>query len=81
MTSRINVNRKTVIGLKAGDPSTTFGTYLSSAWVMGLEASLLSAFSPENDPQATRLARFTLPHRVRAENSSDADFTDISLDF
>ena len=82
MAVRMNVSENTIIELEAGNPSIAFSNYLSAAWIMGLEAGLLSAFAPENDPIAVRLGGANRPHRVQTEeDDDDSNFTDISLDF
>lgn len=60
----LNVSRTTVSRLEAGDHKVGFGLVVASAWLLGLEDRVLTAFAPENDPVAQREIRLSIPKRV-----------------
>lgn len=80
----LNVSRATISRIEAGDHTVGFGAILASAWVMGLEDNIFSAFAPENDPVMQREARLSLPKRIgspRTSSTEENGITDTSMDF
>ena len=77
LARRLHASRATVARMERGDHRVSFGLMAKTAWIMGLEGRLLSAFAQEHDPVALREARLALPKRVRmveAAHDAELDF-------
>lgn len=53
VASRVFVTRQTISKMEKGDPAVTIGTYLTYAFVLGLESSFKQLFMPISDLNPT----------------------------
>ena len=72
LAQRMNVSRKTVSRMEAGDPGVSMLTYATAFWVMRLESNLLDCLAPGNDPVQLKEGRLNLPRRIRNRHSPSA---------
>jgi transcriptional regulator with XRE-family HTH domain len=73
---RVFVSRPTISRMEKGDPSVSFGAYLSYAFVFGVEKDFALLFKPDRDEEGMWLERRRLEsmRRVRTKPDLELDF-------
>jgi transcriptional regulator with XRE-family HTH domain len=73
---RVFVSRPTIARMENGDDRVSFGTYMTYAFVLGVEDDFRHLFAPERDEIGLWMERKKMDARQRVRPKSDA-----SLDF
>lgn len=75
IAQKVFVTRQTVAKMEQGDPTVSLGSYITYAYVLGMEEEFRFLFAPERDRIGLALDRSRLSSsRKRDPNQPDLDF-------
>ena len=70
---RVFVSRPTIANMEKGEPSVSLGTYLSYAFILGMEKDFGLLFAPERDKTGMWLERRKMDARKRIRKKAEPD--------
>jgi len=73
---RLNIGYQTVVRLEKGDPNVSVASYMSAAWLFGLDSQFTESVHPDKDETGKALELSRLPKRVGTwhKKVTDNDF-------